>query len=265
MKNLLFTALTACALGGLSGGADAQNLTNHQNLPGAETPVEIYEWRLYTLAEGVDPALLDDFFANALIPAYGKHGIEVGAFAPADTYPEFPAGARYLFMAWPDIETYRRVSRLVREDTDFLKAGAAYFDASAIEPAYTNFETYLCEAFAGPLRRPSPERGLLELRIYRSPNVEANERKIKMFENGEIAVFDEVGVNVVCFGRTLAGSRMPSLAYLTWYKDAETRAEAWAKFGTHPEWRRMRDLPEYANTATDNTSRLLTPMPWSKY
>jgi hypothetical protein len=264
MKKLFFTALAVGALGCLGGVGCAAGAQK----PAAEeetSATAIYEWRIYTLAPGADASLIDDFFANALIPAYGSHGIEVGAFAPASDYPEFPNGARYLFIAWPDIETYQRVSGQVLRDAAFLRAGAAYFNASAPDPVYTNFETYLCEAFAGPLRRPAPERGLLELRVYRSPNVEANERKIQMFESGEIAIFDNVGVNVVCFGRTLAGSRMPSLTYLTWYKDAETRAEAWSKFSAHPDWERMRNLPEYANTATDNTSRLLSPMPYSRY
>ncbi len=257
MKNLLFTALTACALVGFSGGADARNLT----------PTEIYEWRIYTLAEGADPALLDDFFRDVLIPAYERCGVAVGAFAPAGEYPEFPAGARYLFMAYSDIETFHRVSRQVREDADMMAAGAGYFDASAAKPAYTKLETYLCESLAGApkLHRPAASGGLFELRIYRSPNMEANERKIKMFENGEIAVFEQVGIDAIYYGRTLAGSRMPSLTYLTWYRDAAARNEAWAKFGVHPEWQKMRALPEYANTATDNLSRLLTPLPWSKY
>ena len=275
MKRSLFITLVACAAGCLweGGAASARNFENADNAGDAQTSGnvttarEIYEWRVYALAPGADTELFDAFVRDALIPAYGRHGIEVGAFAPAEDYPEFPAGARYLFLAWPDMDTYRRVSRSVREDAGFLAAGVGYFDASAPKPVYTALETYLCEAFdAIPrMRRPSAERGLFEFRVYRSPNAEANERKIKMFEQGEIAVFDETGINVVCFGRTLAGPRMPSLVYLTWHKDAPTRREAWDRFGKHPEWVRMRSLPEYAHTATDNLVRLLTPLPWSKY
>ncbi len=233
-----------------------------QNAPAPE----IYEWRIYTLTEkgGV---LFDAFVRDQLIPAYNRHGVEVGVFEPAADYPEFPAGARYVFVAWPDLETFHRVSRLVRDDAGLAAGAKGYFDASAANPAYTAMETYLCEQLAGGprLKRPGAGRGLLEFRVYRSPNMEANERKIKMFEQGEIAVFDQTGVNGVFYGRTLAGPRMPSLAYLTWYADADTRTKAWADFGVHPDWVRMRGLPEYANTATDNTIRLLTPLPWSQY
>ncbi len=53
--------------------------------------------------------------------------------------------------------------------------------------------------------------------------------------------------------------------WLTWYRDMEERNAAWAKFQTHPEWARLRALPEYAHTATNNTARFLAPMPYSQY
>jgi len=239
---------------------------NAQNTTDAATP-EIYEWRIYTLAPDADAARMDAFLRDRLVPAYGRHGVEVGVFEPAQEYPEFPAGARYVFMAWPDLETFRTVSRRVREDDAFMAGAAGYFDSSATDPAYTRFETYLCEALDTHPRlvRPAAERGLFEFRIYRSPNLEANERKIHMFENGEIGVFEQVGINAVCYARTLAGTRMPSLTYLTWHKDADTRRAAWDRFGAHPTWRRMSRMPEYANTATDNLVRLLLPLPYSQY
>lgn len=271
MKKIRFAALLLCALGGVRGGmAHAQSHEGAECCQPSETARQIYEWRIYTLKPGADAARIDDFFRDRLIPAYNKHQIETGVFEPVEAYSEFPAGARYLFMAYPDIETFRRVSRAVREDAGFLAGSAGYFDASAPDPVYINLETYLCEAFDSipQLRRPmneSSEGEIFEFRVYRSPNLEANERKIDMFQSGETEIFDEAGIHGVCYGRTLAGSRMPSLTYLTWYPNRAAREEAWSRFRTHPEWIRMRALPEYANTATDNTSRLLTPLPYSQY
>jgi hypothetical protein len=263
MKNSLFIPLLLCAT-----ACFAPPILHAQSPASGDASPEIYEWRIYTLAPDADAARLDAFFRDQLIPAYGRHGIEVGVFEPAESYPEFPSGARYLFMAWPDLETFRRVNRLVRQDAAFMEGAAGYFDASAPNPLYTNFETYLCEALDSRPRliRPGTERGLFELRVYRSPNMEANERKIEMFEGGgEIEVFEQTGINAVCYARTLAGPRMPSLTYLTWYKDADTRRAAWAAFGAHPEWRRISRLPRYAHTATDNLIRLLLPLPYSQY
>ena len=112
---------------------------------------------------------------------------------------------------------------------------------------------------------PDKNRTLFEFRLYHSPNEEANQRKVKMFNLEEIDVFDKVGINSVCYGEILSGTQMPALIYLTWYKNEKTRNEAWDKFRSHPDWIGMKDKPEYANTATNNTSILLSPMPYSDF
>jgi len=250
-KLILGTLMLACVLGSgcASCPTDATTASGRQ----------IYEWRVYTLDPEADTALLDTFFAQQLIPAYNRQQVDVGAFARATE--------RILFMAYPDIETYLRVSREVLRDSALLASAAGYFDATAPEPVYTNLETYLCEAFDSlpQLRRPETGTGVYELRVYRSPNMEANERKIDMFQSGEFTIFDAVGINAVCYGRTLAGPRMPSLVYLTAYRDMASRNAAWDRFRAHPDWQRLKSLPQYAHTATDNTSRLLTPLPYSQY
>ena len=71
------------------------------------------------------------------------------------------------------------------------------------------------------MRIPEQSRGLFEFRLYRSPNEEANQRKISMFNDVEISIFDESGINSVCYGEVLAGSKMPSLIYLTSYENLE--------------------------------------------
>jgi hypothetical protein len=131
---------------------------------------------------------------------------------------------------------------------------------------YTGFESYLSEAFNKiPVhRKPDPSRTLFEIRIYQSPNEEANQRKVKMFNVDEIDIFDKVAINSVLYGEILTGPRQPALLYLTWYKDEATRGDAWKKFGDHPDWKRIRGMTEYANTATNNQSILLSPMPYSQ-
>lgn len=223
---------------------------------------EIYEWRIYTLTEN-GATTVDTFFQNTLIPAYNKMGIKVGAFK---LYREGEEDKRYYFFIYPDITTYFNCKKNIWKDTAFMQAAQPYFDETAPNPVFSALETYLSEAFdkIPTHRTPDPERGLFELRIYRSPNEEANQRKVNMFNIDEIAIFDLVGINSVCYGDIMAGPRMPALLYLTWYKDEETRSEAWKQFSAHPEWQRIRNLPEYANTATQNQSIFLTPLAYSQ-
>lgn len=222
---------------------------------------EIYEWRVYTLTE--EATTLDRFYEETLIPAYNRKNIKVAAFAP---YKPGEKVLRYFLFIYPDIETYYNVKNKIWEDQAFRNKAQAFYNETASSPVYSNFETYLCEAFDKiPVHRsPDPSRSLFEIRIYWSPNEEANQRKVNMFNVEEINLFDKVGINSVCYGEILAGPRMPALIYLTWYKDEPTRSEAWKKFVEHPEWNEMKDRPEYAHTATNNQSIFLSPLSYSQ-
>lgn len=222
---------------------------------------EIYEWRIYTLTgNGTE---LDNFYRDTLIPAYNRKGVTIGVFKPLKQEDK---EMRHVLFIYPDLNTYYKLKNGIWEDAVFMKAAQGFFEATAPKPLYTNYETYLSEAFSKiPVhRKPAGNRSLFEIRIYWSPNEEANKRKVKMFNMDEIDVFDKTGINSVLYGDILAGPKMPALMYLTWYKDEETRKEAWSKFVAHPDWQRISKLAEYANTATNNTSILLLPLPCSQ-
>jgi hypothetical protein len=222
---------------------------------------EIYEWRIYTLTSG--GAELDSFYKDTLIPAYNRKGIKVGAFG---LYEEKDVAQRFYLFIYPGIATFHKVKKEIWDDLVFRKAAQPFYDKTAAAPVYKKFESYLCEAFDGIPRLKTPDKGrtLFHLRHYRSPNEEANQRKVKMFNEAEMAIFDKVGVNPVCYGDVLIGPHMPSLMYLTWYKDKASHDASWAAFGSHPDWNAIKSLPEYAHTATDNTNRLLLPLDYSQ-
>lgn len=223
---------------------------------------EIYEWRIYTLTG--NGAELDRFFSETLIPVYNRLGVSIGAFAPLK---KEETELRYLLFVYPDLKAFSRVKKEIWKDSVFSREAQPFFDQTAPNPLYSNFESFLCEAFdkIPRMRRPDPARTLFEYRIYHSPNEEANQRKVKMFNVDEIDIFDKTGINSVCYGEILSGSRMPALIYLTWYLNEDTRNEAWEKFRNHKDWIRIKSLPEYSNTATNNKSVLLSPLPYSQF
>lgn len=251
------------AAGALSVAPLITTATSLENRTGSAETKEIYEWRIYTLAG--ESQLLDTFYKETLIPAYNRKNIKVGAFKPFRLKEGEPEQRHILFI-YPDTDTYFRVKRTIWEDEIFRQQAQAFYDETAPNPVYSNFETYLSEAFDKIKihRKPDPDRSLFELRIYHSPNEEANQRKVAMFNKDEIDVFDKVGINSVFYGDILAGPRMPALLYLTWYKDEGTRNAAWKQFGSHPDWKRISVLPEYAFTATNNQSILLAPLSYSQ-
>jgi len=223
----------------------------------------IYEWRIYTLKEGGSP-LLDAFHSDTLIPALKRQKVKTGYFKPLKA--EEAELLRYSLFVYADWDAFHKVKSALWQDAAFTKSAQPYFDATAPKPAYSEIQTFLCEAFSGipTFKQPAAERTILEFRNYKSPNEEANRRKIKMFESGETAIFDKAGIHSVCYGNVIAGPRMPSLVYLTWHKDEATRNEAWKNFSASPEWQSLRVMPEYANTATDNKVVLLSPLPYSE-
>jgi hypothetical protein len=223
---------------------------------------QIYEWRIYTL--NGDSEILDRFFKETLIPAYNRQNISAGAFT---LYKKEEKEKRFLLFVYPSLETYRKVRNALLNDEIFREEALSFFNETAPNPVYSEYTTFLCEAFdkIPVMKKPDNERTLFEFRLYHSPNEDANQRKIKMFNTEEIDLFDKVGINSVCYGEIMAGSSMPALIYLTWYKDEETRNEAWKKFGAHPDWAVMKKKSEYSNTATNNQSILLEPLPYSQF
>ncbi|MDR1525837.1 MAG: NIPSNAP family protein, partial [Tannerella sp.] len=208
---------------------------------------------------------LDSFFKDVLFPAYSRKKIKAGAFRLYKV-KEGEKEQRHVVFVYPDIKTFHQVKKSIWDDREFRQKAQAFYDTTAPAPVYSEFVSYLSEAFDKiPVhRKPDPSRTLFEIRIYHSPNEEANQRKVKMFNKDEIDLFDKVAINSVLYGEILSGPDMPALLYLTWYKDEKTRGEAWEQFRNHPDWKRMSALPEYAHTATNNQSIFLSPMPYSQ-
>ncbi len=253
-RNFLRSAAVLATMPALKSAASIEKTTH--------TPKEFYEWRIYTLHEGKG-RLLDEFYKTTLIPAYNRQNVRVGAFKPLK---ESAGNKRYFLFIHADLASFLNSKKRIPDEEIFRNGSRNYYSTTAPNPEYAEYETYLCEAFdkIPVLREPEKTHTLFEYRFYHSPNDEANLRKIEMFNKDEIDIFDKTGIYSVCYGNILAGQNMPALIYLTSYTNETTRGEAWAKFGSHPEWQRIKDLPEYAHTATNNTSILLTPLDYSQ-
>lgn len=111
---------------------------------------------------------------------------------------------------------------------------------------------------------PDKSRGLLELRTYESYNEDAARRKIAMFNDEEINLFDKVGLQTVFFSKILAGKMMPALMYMLWFKDMGERDANWKKFSDSPEWKAMSGKPIYADTVSKVHKKFLTPTDYSQ-
>jgi len=106
-------------------------------------------------------------------------------------------------------------------------------------------------AFKGMPQVETPAKGpdrVFQLRIYESPSLKTGQKKIEMFnDGGELKIFREVGLTPVFFGEVLFGGKMPNLTYMLGFDNADAMKAGWKKFGAHPEWQKLRAMPEYAD------------------
>jgi len=264
-REFLKSSLAATSVAGLTSvlGATAAEKS-------AAAPRQFYELRLYHLRRGPKQKVFDDFYREAAIPAMNRAGIEpVGVFNVAYG-PDSPT--MYVLIPHPSIESFGTAQDRVRSDPDYQKAGAAFIYAPAMNPSYVRVESSLLVAFEGmtKLELPAAVAGnkprLFELRTYESHSKKSNQKKIEMFNNGEIAIFRRTGLQPIFFGETLIGTKLPNLAYMLVFENMTAREQNWATFLSDPEWKKLSAMPGYADAelVTNISNIFLRPTAYSQ-
>ncbi|MCU1326549.1 MAG: family containing protein [Bryobacterales bacterium] len=112
---------------------------------------------------------------------------------------------------------------------------------------YVRYERTILRAFPGRPRMQVPPEAksprIFELRTYESNNAATLRRKIEMFDKGEAAIFQRLGMRPVFFGEAIAGASLPHLSYMLCYDDLAARDRLWKAFGADPEWQKLRSQP----------------------
>lgn len=225
---------------------------------------DIIELREYELAFGSNQANLHTYLKEALIPALNNNGVQnVGVFSELGN---FEPAKIYVLIPYPGIEEYFKMPSILLKDGNYLSASKNYQNLSPENKVFTRFIMRLMIAFDGLPRVSSNFKGsgLYELRTYEGYNEDAVRRKIKMFNDVELNIFRNCGLNTVFFGEVIAGPDLPYLTYMVAFNDMAERDQKWQKFGADPEWNRVKELPEYANTVSKIIKKFLVPLPYSQ-
>ena len=93
---------------------------------------------------------------------------------------------------------------------------------------------------------------IFEIRNYESPNDEAYLKKVDMFNNAEIDIFDEVGLKSVFYGEKISGEKLPLLTYMLVYDSMDSRSKSWTEFIKHPKWIEMKSMEEYMTISDES-------------
>ena len=132
------------------------------------------------------------------------------------------------------------------------------------------FETTLLRGFSGFPTLVTAAAGartsrLFELRTYESDDSASLAKKIRMFNEGEISIFQKTGLDPVFFGETVFGQKQPNLTYMLGYDDWNARDANWKKFLAHPDWIKLRATPGWsdAEIVSNISSMFLRALPFS--
>ncbi|PPK85477.1 NIPSNAP protein [Neolewinella xylanilytica] len=227
--------------------------------PNQTTEKELIEWRVYEMAWGGNQGMLLDYLQNTLQAALRRNGAT--QFAVFNEYGNSNPVKLHVMIAYRNASAYL-ASQTLDDDAVFQSEATEYDAVGADRPLYTRFSSWLMNAFDGmPQSVPAdPQAGLFELRIYEGYSEDATRRKIRMFNESEVQIFKETDLDAVFYGDMIAGPYRPALVYLLQFDDMKERDANWSKFGSHPEWNRIKDLPEFADSVSNIQRIFLMPV-----
>ena len=233
-RNFVTTTVTTAAAAGFLKPAAAA----------ASNPMYI-ELQYVYLRNGTQPERANAFFPKHFLPAAQRAGASPVGMFNAVLAPQAPFFL--VLLGYPSFAAIEAGRSAMTADAEFQKAAAEYYSGS--EPPFVRVESSILKTFDGfPSVKPPegaadrPPR-IFELRTYESNNFLALRKKVKMFNDGEAAIFQRLGMAPVFFGETIVGAKQPNLTYMLSFENLAAREQLWSKFSADPEWRKLRATP----------------------
>lgn len=254
MNRRQFTVSSIAAAAGASTAGLAQTSDNR----------EFYEMRSYELRYDMETAALNRFVEECLMPLLKQRTASpIGCFnvvsgnlspslkvlIPYDSAAKVPANT--------DLATM----------TDELSEKWKAFEAKPLP--YVRYHSVLLKAFAGHPKievpgNPGESGHLFEVRTYESKNAVKSAAKIDMFNQEEIQIFRDCGMNPVFFGEGLVASRLPHLTYMMAYHDMAERQKVWGVFGKNKDWNRIKNDARWVDTVSNIHASFWSPTSYSE-
>ncbi len=236
----------------------------------AQTNAEFYEVRTYVLGDNGDEAALDKYLQSALIPALARQDIgPIGVFTPTSA-DETKINAVFVVIPYTELAQVASVRDAIHADSEYATAAKTYLDRPHTDPPYARIRSELLSSMAcwpsvkvaeGSLAN---DERVYELRVYESANERIGDLKVEMFNNGEVPIFLDCAITPIFIGQCIAGPQMPSLTYLTMYKNEAARQQAWNDFRAHPDWKVLSQNAKYAGTVSRIDKFVLAAKPYSQ-
>jgi hypothetical protein len=244
--------------------------------PAAAQPSKkaVFEMRWIRMRNGSDnqSQRINGFLSKSVIPALQRAGAgPIGVFSPVygGHTPSVLVVSQYASMAAYETAVEKVLSGGA-SDKELAKERESAYSTPGLN--YVRMEVSLLRGFDSmPAIELPPTEGrkagrIFELRVYESNNYHTLQRKVKMFDDGEIDIFRKSDMLPVFFGETIAGPNMPNLTYLLGFDDMAHREKAWGVFARSPEWQKLRSQPGLsdAEIVSNISSMILRPAAYSQ-
>lgn len=233
---------------------------------------QLYEIRIYHLANADQEKVVDKYLRDALIPAFHKNNISnVGVFKPIGN--DTAADRRiYVLVPYRSFDQFDAIRIKIDKDKAYQSAAAGFIDAPYTNAPYIRIERIFTKAFENmaTMQRPSltgpfSDR-IYEMRSYESATEKLHEKKVEMFNKGdEIGIFKRLGFNAVFYSQALSGTSLPNLVYMITFDNMDAHDKLWTAFRADAQWKKLSAMDEYQNVMQKANSWLLRPTDYSDY
>jgi hypothetical protein len=228
--------------------------------------LEITTWRLHNSDEA-QTKRVSDYLEAGLFPAVTRAGAKPVAAFTNLIGPDGPS--LFSMVQYPSLAAMQDTLAKLAADKDYEKASQTLAAGSGmpfvtIESSLLHSLSILPEAVIPTDAASRPAR-IFELRIYESQSMAARVKKAAMFNNGEIGVFQRLGMRPVFIGESIVGPRQPNITYMLSFDSLAEREKLWSAFGSDPEWKKLSAPPELkdAQIVANISNIIVRPLPFS--
>ena len=268
LGSLFFVQCATCPFKSYKSEVDA---SSSASMKAVQTPTEYYELRHYDMASVEKRNAFAKAMGETIAPVLNNAGVKrVGIFIPMveKTMTEDTENLNlYVLLVHKDLRSAMTLSSRILNDRALWDNAKDILNAPKDDPAYKRVESTLLGSFKEIPTLVAPKMSdsrVYQLRQYESHSIKKGKKKMQMFNEGEIQLFRKVGLQPVFFGEALMGPRIPNLTYMVTFDDIEAKKANWKTFGQHPEWKKMREDPQYKDTVSNITNTILKAAPGSQ-
>lgn len=232
----------------------------------ANTYLELKTWRLHNTNEE-QAARVADYLESGLAPALSRAGAQLaGAFSNVIG----PDGPYYVTLTqFASLGLMQDALEKLKTDEEHHRELAKLSTGSGLP--FVRVESSLLRSFNGMPQAAIPASAdkrpprIFELRTYESQTFLTLERKIGMFNGGEMQIFERLGMRPVFFGETIIGPKQPNLTYMLSYDDMTAHDQLWRAFGSDAEWKKLSSQPQLKDSeiVANISNTILRPLTFS--